>query len=216
MLSTCSWWAAHIPLLGHPSPSCCTNWLLTAHSCTLPRFSDLPAASWTAQLETPGKFCTTPSWEERQPPNWLIHSYQSPACFPQNGTTICTRRPPVGSGWGETTKPTWQSLSCLFLPYTPSLILLQISSVSKSLNICCSRITTSDFTSRACDLWDTLGCDLLREPCYRTRVKNSPWSVKGGLRCTFRLLLVRIWENLQFFFNYFIFQMINQKLPGLS
>lgn len=66
-------------------------------------------------------------------PSWLIHHMKAQPASLKMERPIHTLRPPVGSGWGETTEPTLQSLSCLFLPSTASLTLLQISSVSKSL-----------------------------------------------------------------------------------
>lgn len=67
------------PLLVHPFPSCCINWLLTAHSCTLPCSRDLPRPSGQHSSEMSGRFCTIPSWEGRQPEtDWYVHINAQP------------------------------------------------------------------------------------------------------------------------------------------
>lgn len=110
MFSICSWCPAQIPFLVRPSSSCCTNWLLTSHSCTLPGSRDLPVDSWVAWLRDAQEALHQPVLGGPTAKDWLMLSYKSPARFPQNGTTETTvhpLEPPLLSGWGKvTTEPT--------------------------------------------------------------------------------------------------------------
>ena len=137
------------PLLVHPSPSCYTNWLLTAPSCTLPGSRDLLWPAGHQSSEMLGRFCTTsPARADNQR---LIHLYKCPTPFPWKWTTTHLQSLP----WDQAEarlhlNPHHCFLS--FLPCTASPTLLQVSSENKSLNKFVAQESVSQVFSRECDL----------------------------------------------------------------
>lgn len=121
------------PLLVHPFPSCCINWLLTAHSCTLPCSRDLPRPSGQHSSEMSGRFCTIPSWEGRQPEtDWYVHINAQPPFLKREQPFTLQSLPWDQAEARRQLNPHLCLLS--FLPYTASLTLLHVSFESKSLN----------------------------------------------------------------------------------
>lgn len=120
------------PLLVHPSPSCCTNWLLTVPSCTLPGSRDLPWPAGHQSSEMLGRFCTT-SPAGLTARNWLIHLYKCPTPFPRKWTRTRLQSLPWDQAEARShLNPRHCFLS--FLSWTASPTLLQVSSENKSLN----------------------------------------------------------------------------------
>lgn len=138
------------PLLGHPSPSCCTNWLLTAPSCTLPGSRDLPWPAGHQSSEMLGRFCTI-LLGGLTTRDWLIDLYKCPAPFPWKWTTTHLQ----SLLWDQAEAQLHLNLRhCFlsFLPCTASFTLLQVSSESKSLNKFVAQESVSQVFSRECDL----------------------------------------------------------------
>lgn len=161
------------------------------HLCWLQRFA---MASWTSELRDAWEACTTlPGGLDNQTLDWqdIYISAQPP--FLEKWTTTHLQSllwDPAGG------KIALEPSS--LLPFFPALYgfphFLRVSS-GKSLSKFVAQESVSQVFSRECDLRH-MGLYVLKGPCYQLREKSSLWLVRAGLKYTFLLLLVRIWNNL--------------------